>query len=105
MPLYSYRCNDCGHEFDVRQRMADKPLEECPVCQGSLRRLVGSVGVVFKGKGFYVTDHRTSNGGSRAATADTKPDAKTETPKTGAAESSKPADVTTGKSTSAGQDK
>lgn len=41
--------------------MSDDPLTECPVCGGSLRRVVGSVGIVFKGKGFYVTDNR-SNG-------------------------------------------
>jgi hypothetical protein len=42
--------------------MTDDPLTECPVCGGPVRRVVGSVGIVFKGKGFYVTDHRSSNG-------------------------------------------
>lgn len=61
MPLYTYRCNDNGHEFQVRQRMVDDPLTECPVCGGSVRRVVSSVGVVFKGSGFYVTDNRSGN--------------------------------------------
>ena len=61
MPLYTYRCNENGHEFEVRQRMVDDPLTECPVCGGPVRRVVSSVGVVFKGSGFYVTDNRTSN--------------------------------------------
>ncbi len=69
MPTYTYRCNDCGHEFDVRQRMVDDPLTECPECHGTLRRVVGSVGVVFKGSGFYVTDHRNGKGGGRVQTA------------------------------------
>jgi putative FmdB family regulatory protein len=61
MPLYTYRCNENDHEFQVRQRMMDDPLTECPVCGGSVRRVVSSVGVVFKGSGFYVTDNRSSS--------------------------------------------
>jgi putative FmdB family regulatory protein len=61
MPIYSYRCNDCGHEFDQRQRMSDDALTVCPVCEGHIRRVVTSVGVVFKGSGFYVTDNRGTN--------------------------------------------
>lgn len=71
MPTYLYRCNQCDHEFEARQRMSDAPLTECPVCGGDIRRVVGSVGIVFKGKGFYVTDHRGSNGGGRVQTSDT----------------------------------
>ncbi len=61
MPVYSYRCKTCGHQFDIRQRMSDEPLSECPACQGEVRRVVNSVGVVFKGKGFYVTDNRSGS--------------------------------------------
>jgi putative FmdB family regulatory protein len=61
MPLYVYRCNENGHEFQARQRMVDDPLTECPVCGGPVRRVVSSVGVVFKGSGFYVTDNRSSS--------------------------------------------
>mgnify|MGYP000891476281 FL=1 len=59
MPIYTYRCKECDNEFEVRQRMTDDPLTECPVCSGEIRRVVNSVGVVFKGKGFYVTDNRS----------------------------------------------
>jgi putative FmdB family regulatory protein len=59
MPVYSYRCRTCDHQFEIRQRMTDDPLTECPNCQGEVRRVVNSVGVVFKGKGFYVTDNRS----------------------------------------------
>lgn len=58
MPTYTYRCTNCGHQFEARQRMMDDPLTECPECEGKIRRVVNSVGVVFKGKGFYVTDNR-----------------------------------------------
>lgn len=61
MPTYTYRCNEHNHEFQVRQRMTDEPLTECQVCGGSVRRVVSSVGVVFKGSGFYVTDNRSSS--------------------------------------------
>ncbi len=67
MPLYTYRCNENDHEFQVRQRMVDDPLTECPVCGGSVRRVVSSVGVVFKGSGFYVTDNRSSSVNGRSS--------------------------------------
>lgn len=72
MPTYRYKCNKCGHEFEVRQRMSDDPLSECPVCGGGVRRVVGSVGIVFKGSGFYVTDNRSSNGKGRVQTTEKK---------------------------------
>ncbi|MDX1414526.1 MAG: FmdB family zinc ribbon protein [Candidatus Promineifilaceae bacterium] len=74
MPTYKYRCNKCGHEFEKRQRMSDKPLSECPVCGGDVRRVVGSVGIVFKGSGFYVTDNRSSNGKGRVQTTEKSSD-------------------------------
>ena len=83
MPLYTYRCNENGHEFQVRQRMVDDPLTECPVCGGPVRRVVSSVGVVFKGSGFYVTDNRTSSVNGKGGKSKSK-DAK----EGGAAESS-----------------
>ncbi len=61
MPIYTYRCRNCEHQFEQRQRMSDAPLVECPVCEGRIRRVVNSVGVVFKGKGFYVTDNRNGS--------------------------------------------
>ena len=74
MPLYVYRCNENGHEFQVRQRMVDDPLTECPVCGGPVRRVVSSVGVVFRGSGFYVTDNRSSSANGKSSKS--KKDAK-----------------------------
>ena len=62
MPIYGYRCSQCGHEMEVRQSMSDEPLRVCPECSGALRKLLYPVGVQFKGSGFYTTDYR--NGGS-----------------------------------------
>ena len=58
MPTYAYRCKDCGHAFDVVQAFTDDALTECPACGGVLRKQYGSVGVSFKGSGFYRTDSR-----------------------------------------------
>ncbi len=68
MPIYTYRCRSCHYEFDRNQRMSEAPLVECPSCgEPQLRKVVNSVGVVFKGSGFYVTDNR--NGSAKAASS------------------------------------
>lgn len=61
MPLYSYRCDVCGVQFDRRQGFNEPILRKCPECgEQSLRKLFTPVGIVFKGKGFYATDHRAT---------------------------------------------
>lgn len=69
MPLYAYRCNECEHQFETRQRFTDAPLSDCPRCGGPVRRVINRVGLVFKGSGFYVNDSRNgkSNGASGKA--------------------------------------
>lgn len=66
MPTYQYACTECGHRFDAVQSFSDQALTTCPECGGTLRKVYGSVGVVFKGSGFYRTDSRS---GSKASTA------------------------------------
>lgn len=57
MPTYDYRCTQCGREFEVFQSITDDALTTCEECQGVLQRLIGkSVGISFKGTGFYVND-------------------------------------------------
>ncbi|KPN22012.1 MULTISPECIES: FmdB family zinc ribbon protein [Arthrobacter] len=58
MPTYAYACKDCGHAFDIQQSFTDDSLTVCPECGGNLRKKFNSVGVVFKGSGFYRTDSR-----------------------------------------------
>ena len=60
MPTYSYACTECDNRFDVVQSFADDALTTCEKCTGRLRKLFNSVGVVFKGSGFYRTDSRES---------------------------------------------
>lgn len=66
MPTYEYRCKECGHDLEVVQSFSDDPLETCPECQGSLKKVYGNVGISFKGSGFYKTDSR---GGKKSTTA------------------------------------
>lgn len=58
MPLYEYQCETCGVRFERVQKFSDAPLSECPECDGAVHRLIGPVGVVFKGNGFYVNDSK-----------------------------------------------
>lgn len=67
MPTYSYACTECDNRFDAVQAFSDDALTECPKCSGRLRKLFGSVGVVFKGSGFYRTDNRDSKSSSTTA--------------------------------------
>jgi putative FmdB family regulatory protein len=61
VPTYSYACTACEHRFDTVQKFTDPSLTDCPECSGRLRKLFSSVGIVFKGSGFYRTDSRPTN--------------------------------------------
>ena len=60
MPTYSYACTECDNRFDAVQAFSDDALTTCEKCSGRLRKLFNSVGIVFKGSGFYRTDSRES---------------------------------------------
>lgn len=63
MPVYTYRCDSCGLQFDRKQSFSDSPLKRCPECsKNSLHKVITPVGIVFKGSGFYATDHRSPSG-------------------------------------------
>lgn len=80
MPVYAYGCKDCGHSFDIRQSFSDDALTECPECGGQLRKKFNTVGVVFKGSGFYRNDSRSdaktsgSNGSDSSASSSSSSD-------------------------------
>ena len=65
MPTYEYRCDNCAKNFDVVQSFHDDPLTECPTCGSPVRKVFGSVGIVFKGSGFYKTDSRSGSSAPR----------------------------------------
>jgi putative FmdB family regulatory protein len=72
MPTYEYACKSCGEHVEVVQSFKDEPLTECPACGGPLRKVFGSIGISFKGSGFYKTDSRAATGGSRAKSGEAK---------------------------------
>jgi putative FmdB family regulatory protein len=88
MPTYGYRCGNCGHQFEIVQRISEEPLTTCPKCQGKLSKVLYPVGISFKGSGFYTTDYKgagkdsaaSSNGSSSSSekSGDSKPEAKPE---------------------------
>ena len=82
MPIYDYECKNCGHVFDVLQKMSDDPLTECPECgKPDLRKLLSAPNFHLKGGGWYETDFKTDkkrsaaedgDGSSKAADGDKK---------------------------------
>jgi putative FmdB family regulatory protein len=57
MPLYEYQCDACNHRFERIQKFSDPPVEICPACGGSVRKLISSPAIQFKGSGWYITDY------------------------------------------------
>ena len=57
MPVYEYKCKDCGEAFEVIQKVNDPPKTACDKCNGELYKVISSSGLVFKGSGWYVTDY------------------------------------------------
>jgi putative FmdB family regulatory protein len=65
MPTYEYQCPE-GHEFELFQKMSEKPRAKCPVCgKAATRQISGGAGLVFKGSGFYITDYGKDGKGPR----------------------------------------
>ncbi|WP_280208118.1 FmdB family zinc ribbon protein, partial [Nocardia cyriacigeorgica] len=84
MPTYSYACTQCDNRFDIVQSFTDEALSVCSECSGKLRKLFNSVGIVFKGSGFYRTDSR---GGASTASEPAKSDSDARLPRTSASTS------------------
>lgn len=63
MPIYTYRCENCGVQFEIQQSFSEEPLTLCPECRRkALKKVFLPVGIVFKGSGFYATDHHSPSG-------------------------------------------
>jgi putative FmdB family regulatory protein len=93
VPTYQYACTECGEQLEAVQSFSDPALTECPACQGRLRKVFNSVGIVFKGSGFYRNDSRAANGSGEKKNdtpAETKTEAKpsAETSSSGSSSSS-----------------
>ncbi len=82
MPIYLYRCENCGMQLEKQQKFSDQPLTRCPECgKKALKKIYQPVGIVFKGSGFYATDHHSPSGQSPAKSDEKKdkPERKSET--------------------------
>jgi putative FmdB family regulatory protein len=90
MPIYTYRCENCGVQFDRQQDFDDPILKKCPECgKHVLRKLFLPVGIVFKGSGFYATDHRSPSGrASKPKKEESKTESKTDESKESSVSSS-----------------
>jgi putative FmdB family regulatory protein len=73
MPVYTYRCDSCGVQFERHQSFSDAPLKTCPECRKkSLRKVITPTKIIFKGSGFYATDHRSASGNASRETKEAK---------------------------------
>lgn len=79
MPVYTYRCENCGVQFEKHQSFNDEPLKTCPECRKkSLKKVITPTRIIFKGSGFYATDHRSASGDvSRSSKSESKSTDKT----------------------------
>lgn len=63
MPIYTYRCESCGIQFERHQSFTDSPLKTCPECRKkALKKVITPTKIIFKGSGFYATDHKSPSG-------------------------------------------
>ena len=86
MPLYEYRCKQCGHQFEKIQSFSAPEEKECPVCHGEIERLISAPAIQFKGAGWYVNDYAAK--GSKSASKSGDSGSSSEKPAGGAASSS-----------------
>ncbi len=106
MPTYEYLCQACSHRFETWQKMTDEPLTTCPECGSQIRRVLFPTGIVFKGHGFYKTDH--NNNGSSVATnsdgdnkkSETSPNGDTKKSETSSSSNTKQSETNSSTSTS-----
>ena len=71
MPIYEYRCLDCGHQFELMQKFSDPPAETCTSCSGTVQKLISRSAFHLKGSGWYVTDYgRNGSANGKAASQD-----------------------------------
>ena len=85
MPLYEYKCTQCGEQIEIIQKLSDPPYSHCPKCGGAMRKLHSAPALQFKGPGFYKTDYASSKPASNEGSdskSDSKSEAKSDTPKT-----------------------
>jgi putative FmdB family regulatory protein len=82
MPVYTYRCENCGVQFERHQSFTDAPLKTCPECRKkALKKVITPTKIIFKGSGFYATDHKSPSGDSSSTKKAEKKEEKEGAPK------------------------
>jgi len=80
MPIYTYRCENCGVQFERQQSFSDATLKTCPECRKkALKKVITPTRIIFKGSGFYATDHKSPSGAGPVKKTEKKEEAKSET--------------------------
>ena len=98
MPIYVYRCSNCDFEFEHNQKFSDPHLKRCPECEKmTLNKVFTPATVIYKGSGFYSTDHRSSSGSIPAVSPKKKEEKNTERKAEPAGESTKTKEIPTTK--------
>lgn len=96
MPIYEYKCLECGSHFEKLQKSTDEPLTVCEKCSGKLEKQWSLSGFQFKGEGWYVTDYAKDKngvtGGKSEKSSESKSTESTDTPKTASKETSNKTD-------------
>ncbi len=87
MPIYEYHCGKCG-DFEVMQKISDKPLSTCPTCRRKVNKLISSTSFQLKGSGWYVTDYARKSGSGGGAEKSAKADSKKDEAGDGASKAS-----------------
>jgi len=102
MPVYEYACKKCG-EFEIMQRITEKPLARCPTCKGKVNKLISQTSFQLKGSGWYATDYGRSGSkaGKKKDTTTESKEAATESKSESSASTTKDSPVTTKKDTKA----
>jgi putative FmdB family regulatory protein len=102
MPIYEYRCLDCGHQFELMQKFSDPPAETCTSCSGTVQKLISRSAFHLKGSGWYVTDYGRHGSANGKATGKNDSESSTESSdKKSTSESSGSASTDSTKSTTA----
>ena len=78
MPIYEYRCLDCGHQFELMQKFSDPPAETCTSCSGTVQKLISRSAFHLKGSGWYVTDYGRNGSTNGKATGKNDSESNTE---------------------------
>lgn len=86
MPIYEYQCTNCGYDFEIVQKITDRPLKKCEKCGGRLQKLVSNSSFVLKGTGWYKTDYA-----NKSTKTDKKEEKSPETSKKSSEKVSEPA--------------